>query len=535
MSERSPNLILADADAVFRLGLTTALLGEFQVLAQVGSFQELNTLLKTEAPDLIVLDPVVPSQANGGWRQVRHLRRAHPGVKLCLLTASLDYDNLAALQSLGIEGYFPKGTAPAALKEGFRRLLAGETLWSPWPGLSQPSQLPPAQRWLWRGFAQGFRQIDGALAELEQTLTTPNLSDFDRLFWRGRRRELQAARWLAKRLVPGSLQSACLKPVSPGGALALTPAPLLPQVLANPPLINDRNLTGIPLEIDILQEDKRRELLQLCWSQWERFQADLRRLQATPEQLPADSAALWGEIWQSVALGFLGKYGAPKETFKLDDLQALLASYRPVLERESLAQIPQGRLLLERALGVDSSVNINETTDLESDPWALYLHHALIQVANGVMVFTLNYFPHQEVLKQSLYQSDLISSRAIAKFRNNLTWHYQWRRFWLEPKNIFESRHELFYFSPQGIEMTVLYAPRQAELEHLKGLPWLATMALELRDALSPRLRALIAFAGQGVVFVLTQVIGRGLGLIAKGIFQGMGGAWQEGNSKRPF
>jgi hypothetical protein len=40
---------------------------------------------------------------------------------------------------------------------------------------------------------------------------------------------------------------------------------------------------------------------------------------------------------------------------------------------------------------------------------------------------------------------------------------------------------------------------------------------------------------GKGLVFILTQVVGRGLGLIAKGIFQGMGGAWQEGNSKRPF
>lgn len=535
MSERPPNLILADADAIFRLGLTTALLGEFQVLAQVGSFQELNALLKTEAPDLIILDPVVPSQVNGGWGEVRRLRRAYPSVKLCALTASLDYDRLATLQSFGVEGYFPKGTAPEVLKDGFRRLLAGEILWSPWPGLSQPAQLPPAQGWLWRGFQQGFRQIDGALDALELTLTSPNLSDFDRLFWRGRRRELQTARWLAKRFVPSSLKSACLKPLAPGGALTLSPAPLLPQVIANPPLINDRNLTGVPLEIDILQEDKRRELLQLCWSQWERFRVDLRRLQATPEQLPTETATLWGEIWQSAALGFLGKYGAPKETFKLDELQALLTSYRPVLEKESLARIPQGRLLLERALGTDSATTGNPATDLDSDPWALYLHHALIQVANGVMVFALNYFPHQEALKESLYQGDKLSSREIAKFRNNLTWHYQWRRYWLEPKNIFESHYELFYFSSRGIEMTALYAPRQTELETLRGLPWLTTMTLELRDALSPRLRALEVLIGKSLVFILTQVVGRGLGLIAKGIFQGMGGAWQEGNSKRPF
>jgi hypothetical protein len=51
---------------------------------------------------------------------------------------------------------------------------------------------------------------------------------------------------------------------------------------------------------------------------------------------------------------------------------------------------------------------------------------------------------------------------------------------------------------------------------------------LELRDALSPRLRSLVKFLGNGFVFLLTQVIGRAIGLVVRGILQGVGNTWQE-------
>ena len=68
-----------------------------------------------------------------------------------------------------------------------------------------------------------------------------------------------------------------------------------------------------------------------------------------------------------------------------------------------------------------------------------------------------------------------------------------------------------------------IYAPRKNELEKLSGIPWLSTIVIEIRDAIAPLVRRFIALAGSGVVFVLTQVIGKGLGLIGKGIIQGVG------------
>ncbi|MBU6353317.1 MAG: DUF3685 domain-containing protein, partial [Cyanobacteria bacterium REEB498] len=51
----------------------------------------------------------------------------------------------------------------------------------------------------------------------------------------------------------------------------------------------------------------------------------------------------------------------------------------------------------------------------------------------------------------------------------------------------------------------------------------LVTLALEARDALAPQLQAALRQLGDLVVVVLTQVIGRAIGLVGRGVMQGLG------------
>ena len=125
-----------------------------------------------------------------------------------------------------------------------------------------------------------------------------------------------------------------------------------------------------------------------------------------------------------------------------------------------------------------------------------------------------------------------MSSREIERFRNDLSWRYRWDRLINEPKAIFESRHRLYVLTPAGIDTTSIYAPRRTELDRLSGLPLMVTLTMETRDAISPRLRTVISLVGSSVVYVLTEVLGRGLGLVGRGIFQGMGSAWQGSKAK---
>jgi hypothetical protein len=161
------------------------------------------------------------------------------------------------------------------------------------------------------------------------------------------------------------------------------------------------------------------------------------------------------------------------------------------------------------------------------------LENLMIQVANAVIQPLLNRLADVESIKKSLYNSRLLSSREIERFRNDLSWRYRWDRLINEPKAIFESRYSLYVITPSGINLTSIYAPRRAELDRLGGFPFVVTLAMETRDAIAPRLRSAISLVGSSVVYVLTEVLGRGIGLVGRGILQGVGSAWQDGKGKQ--
>ena len=152
------------------------------------------------------------------------------------------------------------------------------------------------------------------------------------------------------------------------------------------------------------------------------------------------------------------------------------------------------------------------------------------------MQVILNNFYDLEVFKYKLYQAEYRSDRALARFRNQLSWKYRQENYFVHPQNIFESRHRLFVINAGGIRTMYVYAPRKDELEQLTGIPWFSTMVIEVRDAIAPLVRKLIALAGSGVIFVLTQVVGKGLGLVGKGIIQGIGSTIKDipRNQKKP-
>ena len=62
--------------------------------------------------------------------------------------------------------------------------------------------------------------------------------------------------------------------------------------------------------------------------------------------------------------------------------------------------------------------------------------------------------------------------------------------------------------------------------EELRKLDWLQrqiAFIIELRDALAPQVQAIIQYLGDLIVLILTKVVGRSIGLIGRGIAQGMG------------
>ena len=429
---------------------------------------------------------------------------------------------------------------------------------------------PPSQQFLIgtrdRLRRSGLQQIDGNLAQVTARLQEPGLPTLDRAMLAGQRRELLAARWLIERLLAvgdemGQGHRATRRQGGQGGqgrqrensllaphSSPLTSSPTPNSSLPTSPLnifastrerleFSLENLTRSPLEIDIFRTDKKRELLNLILQKVESLLADLRFSQVQLGQLPAMQTVLLRDLWQATTVDFFGRYstllvGGITVDFVNTLLQDEFIIQTAILDRIPLVSDLFSYLLFATPLVID---NVSFAAgSLEAKERAeVILQNLLIQVANAVVQPLLNRFANLEFIKQNYYDRRLISTREIERFRNNLSWKYRAKAYFEEPRQVFESRYELLLLAPRGIAQVSIYAPRNIELSQLSGIPLIVTLALELRDAIAPRLQAVVSFTGKGIIFVLTQVVGKTIGLIGKGVLQGLGGSWQESKNKR--
>jgi len=527
-------LLLIDSDPIFRLGICAALEreGDFQVIAQADTLAMAREQLGREMPDLAVLELGL-----SGWEA---FKREYPNLPILLLAAPSSAPELLAAKMVGFEGYCPKGTGIPLLIKALRQVAMGETYWL-LPGL-QLLQPPRPSTWLVRWRQSGIRQIEESLVEVKQELKNA-VSPWERLFCRGRKRELLAARWLVQRLLPveGIIviqkQEEVVDPVQLVPSDSSVPTLRLQGDPWTETLAQIRsgleNHSGIALEIDILKESKQRELLYLVVNLVRDTLAELRYLEVTPSELEERIPGILRNLWQNGTIQFLSK-NYPTEGYDAKNfaiIDTILQDAR-IVKEEILDKIPFVReifayFLFSEPLVIDNVPYRCEAPEAKERA-AILLDNLLLQIANGVMQEILNSLVAVEEIKYSLLQKDFRSSREIARFRNNIAWRYGQDQYYWEPKEIFESKYRLFRFQENKIKTVFIYSSRQEELEQLKGIPWGVTIALELTDAMAPRMKSIIAFVGSGLVYLLTQVIGKGIGLIGRGILQGIGSSLQD-------
>ena len=544
IADRPIRLLLIDDEPIFRLGFGAAIAqySDLQAIA-VDTAAAALEYLSEQLPDLIILEPNLGQSSETGLQLAQQIKSEYPNVPIFLLSANPTPQQLNTAQSLGIRGYCPKGIAISELVSALREVASGETYWQALAlPASQVSTPPRRQKWLTRIHQSGLQQIDDSLARVERSLRNPQLPLFDWLFWSGRKRELLTARWLVNQL-PVEV----ITPEPPARENALVPltSSTLPIIVPQPEGATAvfentltkiqsgvKNLTGVPFEIDILRTQKRQELLYDVLNKVNEVLDELRFLQVTPEQLPDRMPLILRDLWQSSTIDFLIRnYTISVETNRFSLVEILMSNI-DIVQKDILEKIPFATelfnyLLFEKPLLIDTVVyRLDAPEALERAE--ILIQNLIVQGANGVMQVVLNNFHAVEEIKSNLYGSQYLSAREMARFRNNLSWKYRQEKYWEDPKNIFESQYRLFYLNGQGIKKVLIYASRQDELTQLRGIPWAVTIALEARDAIAPRLQAVVDFVGRGVVYILTEVIGKGIGLIGRGVILGIGNVLQE-------
>jgi DNA-binding NarL/FixJ family response regulator len=504
-----------------------------------------------------------------GLSLCQQLKAEYPNLPILLLTAESEPLLLMSAKEFGVEGYCAKGCAVVQIVQAMRQLMLGQSYWQTLvkepPGLVNSVRSPS---WHSQLRSYGLRQIEDTLAQVTQQLENPKLSNLDWLFWSGRRRELLAARWVVNQLLPtdvivverettrrrnreagrrgenSSLASSSQSPM-PMGQVLPPSIPLPTSQLSRMPhqaTLFDltlaklqsglSNLTGVVLEIDILQAEKKRDLLYIVLHKFEEILDELRFSQVMLEQLPQKRALLRQDLWQVSVTEFFGKYYTLQVGNQDVEVVNILLDDAVIVQTAILDKIPFVTELLSHQL-FETPLMIDNVSYPAHTPEAiaqaeLILENLLIQVANAVIQPLLNRFSDIEKIKQDFYDRRLISSRDIVRFRNNLSWRYRLSKLLNEPRAIFESRYDVFVLSDTGIKQTSIYAPRRQELEQLRGIQLAVTLAYETRDAIAPRLRTTFAWVGRGVVYILTQVLGRSIGLVVRGVIQGIGNTLQD-------
>ncbi len=559
MSNSILKLLLIDQDLIYRTGLCVLIkeFADIEVVAEADSnavaLQILEMCDRNCTPlDLVILAlnlPSTPSNQILALQLGKHIKLLYPNLPILLISAIREPTPISAAKALGIDGYCFKDIPICELVNIIRQVASRQFIWlidtSPPTTFNIFSKVKEDLR------LSGLRQIDITLKDVTTQLQIPGLTVLERAIFAGHSRELLASRWLVNRLLkpretvinngtypkiveignaPRMLQVKENSIVLRNNKLLKSPQPNIFISVRAKLQLSLENLTDVPLEIDILRIEKKRELLDIVLAKVEAIIIQLSLAQLQVEQLPKMREVILIDLWQATIIDFFGKYSTIQVNERNIEIASFLLQDAAVVKIEVLPKIPLIQALFSYLLFATPLI-IDNVPYSADNPEAmaraeLLIQNLLIELANAVIQPLLNKLGDVEVIKQNFYDRNLISTREIERFRNSLSWKYRLRGYITEPRLIFESRYDLFVLASRGIAKVSIYAPRNQELEQLRGIPFVVTLALEFRDAIYPRLQSAVIFIGRGIIYVLTQVIGRAIGLVGRGILQGIGGSF---------
>ena len=546
MSDSSISILILDTDQIFLLGLATALSKDsrYKIIDQADNLTDIFIKLSTNSPDIIIFEPNLFNSFLAIKQFCIKIRREYPSIRLCCLSRYFRVEEEKEFQKIGIRGYFDKNIEIDVLINNLDEVIQNKFLYK---SASLNHQFIKSRsritnnNWVSRIQRYGLKLIEDRLIFINETLKKPSASKLKILFWKGRRRELLVVSYLLEKLF--SINVLRQKPNKSNNQIKndsflknfwITNSAVQPVnslIIFNRTLEkiekNTSNFTRVYLEIDILEGDKRRELLKIVTKHLYRIIEDINFIEIENKRVIKSSLSVLQKLWREASLIFIEKYCKLAQKISLKELEQIIEDNEVLISKEILDKIPfcielLDYLLLkdvwveEQTLTINTTVNLTEKTEKA-------LHNVIIQVSNGIISLILNNFSNNERVKENLFHTNMISTRELAKFRNRLAWEYRKNEYWQEPKNIFESQHQLFFLEDKGINLMFVYAARQEELNKLTRIRWSVTIILEIRDAIALPLSSLLKTSGNAIVYLLTQIIGRSIGLVGKGILQGIG------------
>jgi DNA-binding NarL/FixJ family response regulator len=492
------------------------------------------------APALVLWRPAAGMAGETLRREALLLRERWRPAPLLVLLPPGHGVAASTLLELAAHGLL-EAPGPEELLEAIRTLRAGgRVLQLQTPPAAHQQQRPTQALGLGQKLlVSGLEQIEASSALCRRLLDPPPAQPLQRWALEGRLRELACARQLLL-LLWGPVSMAWDLPETgappaaaraPGGSLTLQQRNAagiwraVRQRLETAIATGLDNRSGQLLAIDGLHPERCRDLLLALLDQleslrgqlateaeganallerWLACQPQLReqalRAMASPYvQLPRQGAL------EPVARSLIAASDLTVADPELPDLQPMLATLvlaQPLLVEGQLVPADELRAVLHLERLVAN--------------W-------LVRTAELLAADVLACCGGWPELRRYLLRPELLATRNLERLRNQLNAQQRWGDLFERPIAIYESRRQLLCVDGGAIAAVNLLEPRDAELQRLGPLQQLVTLALETRDAVAPQLRQLIQGLGNLVVVLLTEVVGRAIGLVGRGVLQGMG------------
>ena len=484
-----------------------------------------------------------------------------PAPVLLLLSASVPIPavDLLSLDSPGLLQAPDLNT----LREAIETLLQGGRV----VRLAQanPSTPPPQPamglgQWL---LTSGLQQITNDLQVIDALLVPPPDNLLLRLMLEGRQRELQSARSLLL-LLWGPLQIglADVQPLGQRQTTVAQPGDLTIDGDGMAITVRERNAiavwssiqerlsqavdaglsngTGSLLAIEGLQPERRRDLLLSLLQQLDQVMARLRAPSVSSDSsktLPIDAQwdSLQPELRRQAIQAMAGSYVHLPRGDRMQPVAQHLINASDLSQNDD--DLPDPRRMLEPLLR-DQPVLVNGQLLPADHPKALLqletlVSNWLVRSAELISAELLGLCGDWPELRRYLLDERLLPTRDLERLRNQLNNQSRWQLWVKRPVQLYQSQRLLYQLRGGSISPLLLIEPRDEELRRLGWWQQQVALLLEVRDAIAPQVQALVQRIGDLMVVVLTQVIGRAIGLVGRGIAQGMGRSWQRGSTNR--
>lgn len=275
------------------------------------------------------------------------------------------------------------------------------------------------------------------------------------------------------------------------------------------------------LAIDILKDEVQKDLLHLVNHNLEKTYRELISQKSPHPEMQNNGERIFSKLVQETCDDFLVKHYGCDARLNSSTFTNSLYVKELMQDVKILFQVPFYAFLNPKSPDFLSFYYPIYSYASENFLEAL-IDNLVIEVANCIVYYIIINFSFLYSFRQLLYRSQFLALRNFERFKNNLIWRLRLQVYIQRPTAFYSSYYKLFILRTNGICSRIVYANRPQYFGSLTNFPLFIVSLIELKDFILSRFDELLYFLSKGLRFTLTSVIGQFVGLVWRGIIEGL-------------